>query len=170
MSSKTIKGPKAPLAVGGVPKELVDVPSVLKLSKARGNENYSLALQCLVTRFAESEYARKSGKPPHQLVLESIHSLINILNEVFPRSSSNRPLGIPEVALLFGAVVGTAASPTLVHGEVTVAEIEAQVELFWVALREWLAKGYFAVKHIESSGAMNAAASKIILPPGGGGN
>lgn len=161
MSQKKIK-PTAPLAPGGVPKELMDVPNTLRLQKDRGGENYTLALQCLVQRFADSDYCRKSGKSPHQLLLESIHSLINILNDVFPRNAQDRPLGIPEVAFLFGAVLGTAASPALVHNEVTLEEIEMQTELVWIALREWLAKGYFAVKHIEASGAMQA--SSLIIP------
>lgn len=164
MSSKTIKKPatQAPVALGGIPEELIKVPAVMKLSKARGNENYTLALECLLNRFSGSTYA-KSGKSPHQLVLESIHSLINVLNDVFPRDRNNRPLGVPEVALLFGAVLGHAAAPAIVHKEATMDDIDAQVELFWIALREWLVKAFMAVKHLEASGA----AGRLIVPPGG---
>lgn len=164
MSQKKIKAPQTPFTPGGVPKELLDVPGVFKLSREQGSENYTLALSNLVDRFTTSEYAKTSGKSPHQLILEGIHSMIGFLNDVYPRNSQNRPLGIPEVALLFGAVVGTAAAPSLVHNEVTMGEIEAQVSLFWTSMREWLAKGYMAVKHIEASGAMNV--SKLIVPPG----
>lgn len=169
MSQKKIKdqkpGQQTPLAVAGVPKELMDVPATFKLVRQSGNENYSAALQCLINRFATSDYAKKSGKSPHQLVLEGIHSLINILNDVYPRNSENRPLGVPEVALLFGAVLGTAAAPAYVHGEASMADIDAQVELFWVSVREWLAKGFFAVKHIETQG-LSGGASKLIIPGG----
>jgi hypothetical protein len=161
MSQKTIKPkpaqPQGPLTVGGIPKELLEVPNVLKLSKQRGNDNYTLALQCLVRRFAESDYCKKSGKAPHQLLLESVHSLIHVLNEVFPRDKNNRPLGVPEVAFLFGAVVGHAAAPATVHGEAKMDDIDAQVEVFWISLREWLVKGYMAIKHIESTDALTRA-------------
>lgn len=158
MSQKKAK-PQEPFLPGGVPKELMDVPKELRLQKDLGNENYSRALAELLDRFATSPYA-KSGKIPHQLVFESVHSMIHVLNEVYPRNSQNRPLSVPEVAWLFGAVVGTAAAHSLVHGDVTLNEIEAQVGVFWISLREWLAKGYFAIKRLESSGA----ASRLTLP------
>ena len=170
MSQKTIKKPsqqQGPLALGGMPKEILEVPNVLKLSKARGNENYSLALDTLLRRFEGSDYAKNTGKAAHQLLLESIHSLIQVLNEVFPRDRQNRPLGVPEVALLFGAVIGHAAAPAMVHGEVKMDDIDAQVEVFWIALREWLVKAFMSIKHIESMDAMTRAKLGIFSTPGG---
>lgn len=162
MSSKKIKPPASPKSpLSGVPRELLEIDDELKLKHKRGDENYSMALRCLLDRFASSAYARKSGKPAEQLALESVHSLINVLNEVFPKNASNRPLGVPEVALLFGAVLGTAAAPAYVHGEVKLDEIEAQVEIMWVAMREWLTRGYLAVKHIEAGGR---APSPLVAP------
>lgn len=168
MSQKRIKAPvaKGP-EIPGVPRELLEVDDFLKLSRKVGDENYTASLRCLLDRFSTSEYARTAGKPPEQLTLQSVHSLINFLNEVFPRNTSGRPLGVPEVALLFGAVIGTTAAPAYVHGEVTLKEIEAQVEIFWIAVREWLTRGFLAVKHIESTGAASAAASKLVSPTGG---
>jgi|GEM_PF-4109045 len=168
MSNKKIKAKtQEPVAVGGVPKELLDVPAVLKLSKMRGNDNYTLALQCLLDRFTYSDYAKNTGKSSQQLLLESIHSLIHVLDEVFPRDKTNRPIGVPEVAFLFGAVLGHAAAPALVHGEVKMDDINAQVELFWISLREWLVKGFMAVKHLESTDAVTRAGRSGIILPGG---
>ena len=166
MSQKTIKSsePKKPVAVGGVPPDLLKVPDVLKLQKERGNENYTLALQCLLDRFANSEYAKQSGKSPHQLLLEGVHSIIDFLGSVFPRDKTDRPLGVPEVAFLFGAVIGHAAAPAMVKSEVGIDDINAQVELLWIATREWLVKAFMAHKHLESVGAMRS--SKLIIPPG----
>ena len=158
MSQKTIKPtpaqPQGQLTAGGIPKELLSVPNVLKLSKQRGNENYTLALQCLVKRFAESDYCKTTGKAPHQLLLESVHSLIHVLNEVFPRDKNQRPLSVPEVAFLFGAVMAHAAAPAMVHGEVNMGIIDAQIEVFWIALREWLVKAAIGIKHIEAGAAV----------------
>lgn len=161
MSQKKIKQEPMANAPPGVPKELSEIPATFALARTRGDENYSLGLRLLLDRFATSAYTR-AGKTPEQLVLESVHSLINVLTEVFPPNKDGRPLTGPEVATLFGAVIGTVAAEGYVHGRLSLAEVEAQVEVFWIAMREWLARGYAGIKYMETSGA--AARSKLVIP------
>jgi hypothetical protein len=108
---------------------------------------------------------RKSGKPAEQLTFESVHTIIGFLNDVYPLSSSGRPIGVPEVAALFGIVLGTAAAPAYMQGEASMVEIEGQVELLWIGLREGLLRGFLLMKHLQSKGLVDGSGSKLIVPP-----
>lgn len=165
--TKGKKGGKTslPSAPSGVPAELREMEEVLPLQEKRGRENFDLAIQCLTKRFEGSRYSRTSGKPPEQLVFESIHTIIGFLNDVYPLSSSGRPIGVPEVAALFGIVLGTAAAPAYMQGEASMVEIEGQVEIAWIGLREGLMRGFLLMKRLQSKGLVDSSGSKLIVPP-----
>jgi len=150
-------------APAGVPQELREVADTLELGQRRGRENFDLAIECLKQRFSGSEYAA-SGKTADQLVFESVHALIGFLNDVYPQSSSGRPLGVPEAAVIFGAVLGTAAAPAYIQGEASLTEVEGQLEILWVSMREWLMRGYLMIKALQSRGVTGD--SRLIVPPG----
>jgi len=154
-----------PGAPAGAPQELREVDDVLHLTQKRGRENFELAIQCLTQRFADSNYCRKSGKPAEQLTFESVHTIIGFLNDVYPLSSSGRPIGVPEVAALFGIVLGTAAAPAYMQGEASMVEIEGQIEIAWIGLREGLLRGFLLMKHLQAKGLVDGSGSKLIVPP-----
>ncbi len=150
-------------APSGVPQELREVADTLELGQHRGRENFDLAIECLKQRFISSKYFT-SGKTADQLVFESIHTLIGFLNDVYPISESGRPLGVPEAAVLFGAVLGTAAAPAYIQGEAKMPEIEGQLEIVWISMREWLMRGYLMIKALQAKGITGD--SRLIVPPG----
>jgi hypothetical protein len=153
-----------PDAPATTPLELREVDDVLQLTQRRGRENFEASLQCLAKRFADSAYCRRSGKSPEQLIFESVHTIINFLNDVYPLSSTGRPIGVPEVALLFGAVLGSAAAPAYMQGEVTMVEVEGQLEIIWISMREWLMRAFLMMKKLQSSGLVDSSGTKLVTP------
>lgn len=145
--------------IPGVPDELTDLADRLTLQRGRGGENYDAALQCFLHRLANSPFAGK--KEPNQLALESVHAIITILGETFPRTKDDRPISIPEVAMLFGAVLGQAAAPAYLAKEVSLTDIEQQLEVLWISLREWLIRGYLHMQYIKAKGL---APSGLVKP------
>jgi len=143
-----------------LPKELRDVPDEILLEQSSGRENYERALGCLMTRFSGSAYCKadlvtgKAAKRPDELVFDSVHLLITKYfgnDKLFPASPEGRPLGVPEIALLMGAVIGTAAAGAYETKQVTLDEIEAQIEIAWISLREWLPRGVLTIREVEAA-------------------
>jgi hypothetical protein len=146
MSLKTIKPRPVglPQNLPPVPEELRGVPDDLLLEQERGRDNYEKALGCLIGRFANSSYCRpnlltgKPGQNPEDLVLHNVHLLVQYFDKVFPRTQDDRPISVPELAVMMGAVIGTAAASAYADKNADLETIEAQVEVAWIALREWL--------------------------------
>jgi hypothetical protein len=134
------------------------VPNDLLLEQERGRDNYEKALHCLLNRFASSSYCRpnllkgEAGRSPEELVLQNVHLLIEYFSKVFPRTADDRPLGVPEIALLMGAVIGTAAASAYEDKKASLDVIEAQIELSWIAMREWLPRGVLVIKDARARG------------------
>jgi hypothetical protein len=72
---------------------------------------------------------------------------------------------VPEVAALFGIVLGTAAAPAYMQGEASMVEIEGQIEIAWIGLREGLLRGFLLMKHLQAKGLVDGSGSKLIVPP-----
>jgi hypothetical protein len=147
--------------IARLPKEVRDIPDELLLEHSSGHENYERALGCLIARFAGSSYCKpdlitgKAAKRPDQLVFESVHLLITKYfgnEKLFPLSPEGRPLGVPEIALIMGALIGTAAAQAYEDKQVTLDEVEAQIELAWIAMRDWLPRGILTIREARERG------------------
>lgn len=142
--------------------ELRDDPDDLLLEFESGHESYLAALQCLLNRFARSGYCAPdlSGKPrkaPDRCVTEAVHSLIVRFfgnDKVFPLSPEGRPLGAPEIALIMGAVLATAAAQAYEDGLVTLEQIDDQFEIAWIALHDWLPRGVLYIRDARAKGVI----------------
>jgi len=141
-----------------VPTELRDIAGDLILEKDRGGQNYEAALACLLARFRNSDYCNpdfltgKAGKPPEAALVESVRLTINYFGEVFPPSPENRPLGVPELALIMGAVIGTVAASAYERKKADLETIEAQFEIAWISMREWLPRGIMMLRRARKEG------------------
>ena len=155
MSKMHIKGPPArPLgsvARAPVPEELREIQGDLILEKARGGQNYELALNCLLSRFRHSTYC-KGNKAPEAVLYENVSLLIQYFQEVYPPSPENRPLGVPELALIMGGVIGTVAASAYERGKADLETIEAQLEVAWISIREWLPRGVMMIRDARRRG------------------
>lgn len=143
--------------------ELREDPDDLLLELDRGHENYVRALHCLMVRFQNSRFCKPdlmTGKPrraPDQMIADSVHSLIARFfgnDKIFPMSPEGRPLGVPEIAVLMGAVIATAAAQAYEDNLATLEEIDAQIETAWVALHDWLPRGVLVIREARRKGVI----------------
>jgi hypothetical protein len=141
-----------------LPEELREQPEELAVDFDKGLEGFDLAFQVMMSRFAGSSYCRpdlvtgKAAKNPEKCVSDSVHSLIaNFLanEKIFPPSPEGRPLGVPEIALVLGAAIGASAAAAYEDKHVTLEQIEEQLGIAWVAMREWLPRGVLFMRRVR---------------------
>lgn len=136
-----------------VPDELRNIEGDLVLEEERGATNYAAALSELIKRFEGSAYC-KSGRPAQGALVESVRLTIKYFGDVFPPSADNRPLSVPELSLIFGAVIGYVSAGAYRRKKATLEDIEAQLEVAWLSMREWLPRGVYMLDKAQKAGVI----------------
>ena len=143
MSRKKIQDPNEPenpFEKLGIAREILEYPDNYTVDTEKGAYNYGQALFTLVKRF---EGSNMNGDP-EKLAQNTVHQLIAFMGQLVPQDFNNQPVSIPELAAIFGAAIGMGAASALDRVEVSMKEVEAQVDCFYVALREGVPRGILA--------------------------
>ena len=146
MSRKKIKlpGEKAnPL--DGIDRDILEYPDEYLINAEKGVGMYAQALRTLIARFERSNMRGD----PEKLTSDAIHQTITFLTNLIPLDFNEQPAAVDELAVIFGAAVGMGAAAALDRGEVTMAEVEAQADCFYVAVREGVPRGILLTRKVN---------------------
>ena len=146
MSRKKIKMPNEKAdPLDDIDIDILEYPKEYKVDTEKGAGMYTQALSTLIERFKRSDMRGE----PEAHASNTIHQTITFLSNLIPLDLNNQPASIPELATIFGAAVGMGAAAALDRGEVTMAEVESQVDCFYVAVREGLPRGILISRKVE---------------------
>ena len=137
--------PKDFMTEANLPDELNGLPDNYTIDCESGGELYTNAIMGLVERFKLS----KMSGDPQILAQNSIHQIITFISQLIPENALGQPCDVPQMAAIFGAAVGMGAAAAYDQGKVTLEEIEAQADCFYVAMREALPRGILLVRQVD---------------------
>ena len=150
MSRKRIKSltePENPIDALMLAPEIMEYPEEYVVNTPQGEEMYGGAIQSLTQRFERSSMKGDAAK----LAQNSVHQIITFAAQLIPEDFNNQPVSIPELAAIFGAAIGMGAAPALDRGEVSIKEVEAQTDCFYVAMRQGVPGGILLARNVDKA-------------------
>jgi len=148
MSRKRIKAPNEPvnpIDVLNLSNEILEYEDSYMVDTAQGEQMYRDSIQALTARFERSSMRGN----PAQLAQNAVHQVITFMTQLIPEDFNNQPATIPELAAIFGCAVGMGAASALDRGEVTIKEVEAQTNCFYVAMRQGIPGGILIARTVD---------------------
>jgi len=148
MSRKRIKMPNEPVNPVdelNLDDKILGYPETYTVNTPRGEAIYGGALKTLTDRFERSSMKGN----PETLAQNVIHQTITFMTQLIPEDFNNQPANIPELATVFGAIIGMGAAAALDRGEVTLEQIESQTDCFYVAMRQGIPGGILLSRTVD---------------------